>query len=62
MTSHLTLQDLSSKTGREVDTIRRHIRAGWLKAEKFAGAKGWRVTHSSAQKWAEKYLGKELMP
>jgi hypothetical protein len=60
MSTHLTLSDLSTKAGREVDTIRRHIRRGWLKAEKFAGAKGWRVKLSNAQTWASKYLGKEL--
>lgn len=51
------LKDLVNRTPR---TIREHISKGWLKAEKVAGAKGWRISRRDAEKWAARYFGQQL--
>lgn len=55
-----SLETLASKVNRTAQTLRLHIRRGWLKAEKMPGAKGWRVSEREAKKWAAKYLGIEI--
>jgi hypothetical protein len=53
---YYTLEQLSKETGRTAQTLRWHIRNGWLGAEKIKGARGWRVPAKTAQKWAAKHL------
>lgn len=60
MTENLTLDQVAKRVGRTSQTLRRHIRLGWLKAEKISGARGWRVKTKEAAKWADKYFGTQL--
>lgn len=58
--SHLTITELADKVRRKPQTIRLHIKARRLPAEKIPGARGWRVTSTDARKWAGRYLGLDL--
>lgn len=55
-----TIQDLAGIAGRTSETVRAHIKDGYLKAEKFAGARGWRISRKEAEKWLGKFYGKRL--
>lgn len=58
--THYTIKQLSAAVGITEAQIRRHIKNGYLKAEKIPGAKGYRVTARIARDWASKHFTVQL--
>ncbi len=60
MSPCLSTEALAELVGRDPETIRRHIRRRWLKAEKLPGVNGYRIHPPDAQAWAALYLAQDL--